>query len=67
MKPIFEPEKCPYCGVPITIEHYETGWRVVCYKCPYYGIFHFDLPEEQQIIDNAQKFEMRHSTKNIRS
>lgn len=47
-KAIFSPEKCPKCGKLTVVEHYETGWRVVC-DCGYYGIFHFDLPEESRI------------------
>jgi ribosomal protein S27AE len=38
---MFEPEKCPKCGKTTVVEHYDTGWRVVC-PCGYYGVFHFD-------------------------
>jgi ribosomal protein S27AE len=47
-KEIFNPEKCPNCGNVTVVEHYDEGWRVVC-DCGYYGIFHFDLPEETMI------------------
>jgi len=47
MKEMFAPEKCPYCGKPTIVEHYETGWRVACYECPYYGVFHFDKKEDE--------------------
>ena len=46
MKPMFEPEKCPDCGKPTVVEHYDEGWRVVC-DCGYYGIFHFDIEGEK--------------------
>ena len=38
---MFEPEKCPECGKTTVVEHYDTGWRVIC-PCGYYGVFHFD-------------------------
>jgi len=41
MKELFPPEKCPNCSKITYVEHYHTGWRVVC-DCGYYGVFHFD-------------------------
>jgi len=47
MKEMFAPEKCPKCGETTTVEHFDTGWRVVCEKCEYYGIFHFDEKKKE--------------------
>jgi len=43
---MFEPEKCPKCGKTTEVEHYDTGWRVICDW--YYGVFHFDKPEKKK-------------------
>ena len=45
---MFEPEKCPKCGKTTEVEHYDTGWRVIC-DCGYYGVFHFDKPEKKKV------------------
>jgi len=47
-KEIFAPEKCPNCGKTTVVEHYQTGWRVVC-PCGYYGVFHFDKDDKKEV------------------
>lgn len=44
---MFFPEKCPKCGKDTEVEHYDTGWRVVC-PCGWYGEFHFDEPPDNK-------------------